>query len=142
MEKPTMTEAQALARVEQLINETVSALRPKPRLEVDPTSLRNGPCGNSVDSGSKGRIIVGRNYYLREIPKDQINAVALQVREYWKQRGYVIEGVSKTGKTIAARSTPDDFLLALDAVGDDGLGLGASSICVWPNGTPEPTSNP
>ncbi|MEV6981669.1 hypothetical protein AB0M95_10485 [Sphaerisporangium sp. NPDC051017] len=139
MEETSMTEAQALARVEQLINGTVAALDPKPRLEAVPTSLDNSECGAQVGD-SKGGVTVGREYYLRDIPKEQIDSVARQVKQYWSGQGYLIEGVSKTGRSITARSVPDDFLLAFGPAGDDGLVMGASSTCARPSGTSEPSS--
>ncbi|GGK81032.1 hypothetical protein ACFFWE_16810 [Sphaerisporangium melleum] len=126
-----MTEAEALARVEQLINGTVAVLDPKPQLEVVPTSMENSECGS--DGDAEGRISVGREYYLRGIPKGRIDSVAQQVKRYWDQQGYRVEGVSKSGRSITARSAPDDFFLALGAAGDDALVIGASSTCVLPN---------
>lgn len=140
VDKPTITQAQALARVEQLIKETADMIKPGPRLELDRTSLELAKCHSPTDGGSEDRVIVDRGYYLRDIPKDQIGQVAKQIREYWQQQGHIIEGFSKDGTTIAAHSRPDDFLLSLDGTGDDVLLLGASSPCVWPNGTPEPSS--
>ncbi|MFC6080449.1 hypothetical protein [Sphaerisporangium aureirubrum] len=137
VDKPTMTQAQALTRVEQLINGTVAALTPKPRLELDRPSLNLKKCLNPTDGGSEERVIVDRGYYLRDIPGEKIGEVARQIKEYWQRQRYSIEGISKNGLNLTAHSKPDDFLLALGRTGDDVLLLGVSSPCVWPNGTPK-----
>ncbi|MEV8636480.1 hypothetical protein AB0395_33020, partial [Streptosporangium sp. NPDC051023] len=67
----------------------------------------------------------------------------LKKAQYWEQQGHYIEGVSPNGLNISGRSRPDDFLLSLASTGPDDnvvLSLGASSYCIWPNGTPEPSS--
>lgn len=141
--EPTMTETQALARVEQLIKETAAVIKPKPRLDLYRPSLNPNSCLDPSDGGSKDRIVVNRSYYLRDIPQDQLAEVARQVKQYWEQQGHYIEGIAQNDLDMSGRSRPDDFLLSLAATGDSGdilLGLAATSPCVWPNGTPEPSS--
>ncbi|ADG88523.1 hypothetical protein [Thermobispora bispora] len=140
--EPTITKDEALARVEELINDTVANIDPKPRLDVDPTTLKLYPCIRPPGQGLDDRIYIARAYYLRGIPKDKIAEVAQQVRVYWEQQGHVIEGVSKNGLNIAARSRPDDFILSLSWTAGDVLMIGATSHCIWPNGTPEPSRSP
>ncbi|MEU9832664.1 hypothetical protein AB0D67_14135 [Streptosporangium sp. NPDC048047] len=143
VDKPTMTEAQALARVEQLIKETAAVVQPKPRLDLYAPSLNPNMCLDPTDGGSEDRIVVNRSYYLRGIPQDKVSEVVGQIKSYWEQQGYRISGVSANGRNITGRSRPDDFLLSLLSAydGDDVvLSMGASSPCIWPNGTPEPSS--
>ena len=78
----TMTEAQALERVEQLIKETVEIITPKPRLDLFRPSLNTQHCLDPTDGGSEERIVVTRIYYLRDIPQDRLSHVAQQVRRY------------------------------------------------------------
>ncbi|MEU7984495.1 hypothetical protein AB0B56_06475 [Streptosporangium canum] len=139
---PTMTQAEALVRVEQLIKETVAVIRPRPRLDLYRPSLNVNSCLDPTDGGSEDRIVIGRSYYLRDIPRYQVAEVARQVKQYWEQQGYYIEGVSANGLNIAGHSQPDDFLISLASTGNnDVLNLGVTSPCVWPNGTPEPSSD-
>lgn len=138
--EPTMTQAQALARVEQLIKETVAVITPKPRLDLDRPSLNVNACLDATDGGSEDRVVISRSYYLRGIPREQVGEVAKRVKQYWEQQGYYIEGVSTNGLNISGHSQPDDFLLSLAPTGDDDvLNIGATSPCVWPNGTPDPS---
>lgn len=137
----TMNQEQALARVEQLIKETVQAIKPKPRLDLFQPSLITQSCLDPTDGGSQERIIINRIYYLRDIPRDQLSRVAQQVRQYWEKQGHLITNTSADGLNIFGRSRPDDFLISLQSSGDDLLNLGASSPCIWPNGTPGPSAN-
>lgn len=142
LDEPTMTQAQALSRVEQLIRDTAGAIEPKPTLELDQKSRNEHSCLDPTDGGSEDRVIVYRGYNLRDVPEDQVAKVAEQVRQQWVRQGHLIETASQDGLNIFGRSRPDDFLLSLQRNGDGSLNLGASSPCVWPNGTPEPAANP
>jgi len=77
---------------------------------------------------------------LRGLPKekDKLADIARSVRRHWEQRGHIIEAVSRDGLVITARSRSDDFRLSLSWTSGDIPGLGVSSPCVWPKGTPEP----
>ncbi|ACZ88956.1 hypothetical protein [Streptosporangium roseum] len=139
--RPAMTQAQALVRIEQLIKETVDAITPKPRLDLYRPSLNINGCFDPTDGGSEDRVVISRSYYLRDIAREQIAEVARQVKQHWEQQGHYIEGASKSGLNISGHSQPDDFLLSLSLTGDnDVLGLGVTSPCIWPSGTPEPSS--
>ncbi|QSI48202.1 hypothetical protein CYL17_10345 [Thermobispora bispora] len=137
----TITRDEALRRVHELIDDTVAIIDPKPRLDLDPTTLSVHHCLDPSDGGSEDRIYVTRGYYLRGIPKEKIGDVARQIRRRWEERGHFIDSVSKDGTVIAARSRPDDFTLALSWTAGDVLMIEVSSYCIWPNGTPEPSSS-
>ncbi|WP_248961816.1 hypothetical protein [Sphaerisporangium perillae] len=139
VDKPTLTQDEAVARIEQLIHDTANALTPMPRLDLYRPSLNVGSCLDPTDGGSEDRVVISRTYFLRDIPKDKITNVAKQVKAYWEQQGHLIQGVSETGTVISGRSRPDDFLLSVDHSDNDVLALGATSPCIWLNGTPEPS---
>src|SRR5262249_1627767 len=122
-DKPTLTKAQAVERVEQLIQQTTAMIDPKPSLEIIKTSLIDGHCLND----SKGRSQVSREYHLNGIPKDQLVAVADRVRAYWERQGHVIVGIGRDKMSVTARSQPDDYYLALVHADEDRLYLGATS---------------
>ncbi|MEV4580636.1 hypothetical protein AB0K16_46155 [Nonomuraea jabiensis] len=141
-DKPTITKAQALARIEQLINGTVSVIRPKPELELHRPSLNDGLCLDPLDGGSEERIVVKRAYYLRGLPKDSLKEVITQVKAYWQSQGHYIQAESENGLQLYGRSRPEDFFMSIGWTEGDVLSLGASSTCLWPNGTPEPSATP
>ncbi|GAA0975276.1 hypothetical protein GCM10009555_032880 [Acrocarpospora macrocephala] len=137
--RPTMTKAQALARVEQLIKEAADAIDMPKELELYEPSLGDDLCLDPIDGGSEERIVVNRKYFLRGIPKGRITEVTQRVKAHWEQQGHIIDGVSNDGLVVVGRTRPDDFYLALGWTNDDVPTLAATSTCIWPNGTPEPT---
>ncbi|MGV9306150.1 hypothetical protein ACWENQ_17580 [Nonomuraea sp. NPDC004354] len=132
----TMNEQQAVDRVEQLIQDTVSVMHPKPDLDLYRPSLNRRYCVGATDGGSEDRIIVTRTYYLRGIPKDRLVAVAERVRGHWRDQGHTITqatGLDIGQPDIAAQSRPDDFILSLSWTQGDVLGIGVTSTCIWPD---------
>ncbi|WP_433539799.1 hypothetical protein ACQP10_24900 [Streptosporangium sandarakinum] len=143
LDKPTITEVEALARVEHLIKGAAAAIKPEPKLDLYRPSLNSNGCPDSAGGDSGNRMMVSRSYYLRGIPQERLAEAAMQVKHYWERQGHYIEGASANGLNISGRSRPDGFLLSLDATDSDNgvvLGIGATSPCVWRNGTPEPSS--
>lgn len=140
-DKPTITKAQALKRIEQLIDGTISVIHPKPQVDVYEPSLVDDPCLSPLDGGSENRIIVGRQYYLRGLPQseDSLKQVLADVKAYWEKEGHYISGHNESGIQLYAHSRPEDFLMAIGWAADGVLTLGANSTCLWPNGTPEPS---
>lgn len=143
-DKPTITKAQALARIEQLINGTVGAIRPKPQLDLHQPSLNDGLCLDPQDGGSEDRIVVSRSYYLRGLPttEDVLKEVVAEVKTYWQSQGHYISGEHQNGLQLYGHSRPEDFLITIGWAAGNVLSLGATSTCLWPNGTPEPSSAP
>ncbi|MEV8639413.1 hypothetical protein AB0395_47955 [Streptosporangium sp. NPDC051023] len=78
---PTITQEQALGRVEQLIKETAGIIIPKPRLDLYRPSLNVTSCLDPTDGGSKDRVVINRSYYLEGIPRDRVAEVAKQVKQ-------------------------------------------------------------
>lgn len=133
----TLTEAQALARVNQLIYDTAQALTPKPRLE--PLSSYSAPSSCLKEGTPRGQMIISRAYWLRDIPKSDNLAISRQVRTYWQARGHRITASGKDGNPdLSGISKPDGFTLTLTWAEGDQLYLGAASTCVWPDGAPDP----
>ncbi|MEQ4719508.1 hypothetical protein [Nonomuraea sp. B19D2] len=141
-DKPTISKAQALVRIEQLINGTVAIIRPKPVPELHRPSLNDSLCLDPLDGGSEERIVVNRRYFLRGLPKGALKEVIAQVKAYWQSQGHYIQAESENGLQLYGRSRPDDFLITIGRSAGDVLTLGATSTCLWPNGTPEPSSTP
>lgn len=143
-DKPTITKAQALVRIEQLVNETAGVIHPKPELELHRPSLNDGPCLDPTDGGSEERLVISRTYYLRGLPKDEdaLRKIVIEVKAYWQEQGHYISGEHENGLQLYGRSRPDDFLMSIGRVAGNVLSLGAASTCLWPNGTPEPSPTP
>ncbi|MFE0145769.1 hypothetical protein ACFWY5_01400 [Nonomuraea sp. NPDC059007] len=135
MNKPTLSQTQAIALNDKLINETVQAVTPKPRLEV--IASFNTPSGCLGEGASENQIIVSRAYWLRDVPKDQNLAISRQIRVFWQSQGHRIVSMGSNGNPdLSGESQPDGFRLFLTWAEGDDLFLGASSTCIWPEGTP------
>ncbi|WP_143020561.1 hypothetical protein [Sinosporangium album] len=137
----TITQQEALERIERLIKSAIAGVTPQPKLDLTQSSLNPQKCLDPSDGGPEDRIIVSRSYYLRGIPKENLTAVAEHVKKTWEAQGHQITDfriVDNTMPVISGRSRPDDFLIALDWTQGDVLLIGANSTCIWPNGTPEP----
>ncbi|GII62980.1 hypothetical protein Skr01_30650 [Sphaerisporangium krabiense] len=137
--RPAMTESQALARIAQLVDGTVSVIQPKPHLELYRPSLDSRPCSASGEGGPEDGVVISRGYYLNGVPKEQLKEVSEKIRLYWEQQGHVIETASETGINIGARSRPDDFIMALFRTNENVLGVGITSTCVLAQKTPRPS---
>ncbi|MEV5498701.1 hypothetical protein AB0M50_25205 [Nonomuraea fuscirosea] len=139
--KPTITKTQALTRIEQLVNGTVGVIHPKPQLELYRPSLNDGICTDARTTGSAEPIEVSREYFLRGLPKaeDALKKVIADVKAYWLKEGHYIAVEHENGLQLYGHSRPDDFLITIGLEGDNVLTLGATSTCLWPNGTPEPS---
>ncbi|MGW5682131.1 hypothetical protein [Nonomuraea sp. NPDC003754] len=136
MNQPSVTEAQAVARVEQLIRATVAVIQPEPKLDLFLPSLNNARCVGATDGGSAERIMVNRRYYLRGIPKERFVDVANQVKAHWQEQGHVVthvNGLETKEPDVSGRSRPDDFILSLSWTQGDVLGIGVTSTCIWPD---------
>jgi hypothetical protein len=135
--KPTITQAQALARVERLIRDTAAAITPAPRLELIPSSVPPSMCLH--DDESQEQVVISRSYWLRDIPQSDNMSISRQVRAYWEKQGHVIVAAGNANNPdLSGSSRPDHFNLALTWAEGDHLYLGAASTCVWPDGTPPP----
>lgn len=135
---PTMTQAQATARAEKILQDTAAVLTPRPRLDFDP-SLPNesGVCVADIPNASR-MVNVDRTAWLRAITASHNGSIGQQIEAYWKKQGYTITTVGgiKEQSPVITGETKDSFTISL-ATGEDGLmSLGASSPCIYKNGTP------
>lgn len=132
--QPTITQKQASARVEQLLQGTARSITPRPRLEH---YMPNADVGQCLAGQDDPRTQVSRTYFLREVRSSNAS-IGEQVLRLWKKEGYAINdtpGMGTSQPNIHA-VTKDDFLIALETTGSGDLSIGATSPCLWPDGTP------
>jgi hypothetical protein len=137
----TITQTQALTRVEQLLTSAASALDPAPRLELVTIFPAASPCLDPGPAESSKQVVVSRAYWLRDVPASANMAIARQVMDHWKQQRHIITGTGglEIGHpNISGETRPDGFILALGWAEGDHLYLAATSPCVWLDGTPQP----
>lgn len=137
MNQTTITQRHASERIEQLLRGTAAHLTPKPRLKLD---VLQSYTGNCLVGENDPRSQVTRSYSLIGLTSHDKIAVGEEILRLWKQVGYYIGSTAGIGKSTPNISgdTQDDFLISLEAGGNGVLSIGATSPCLWPNGTPPP----
>ncbi|MDR8413019.1 hypothetical protein MTP10_30340 [Nonomuraea sp. 3-1Str] len=137
MNHPALSQSEAVARVEQLVRDTAGAVSPPPRLELIESSVPPHTCLSGDQP--QGKVVVGRAYWLRDVPKGEQIALSQQISAHWQAQGHRITASGKPGAIgVNAMSPSDGFILALTLTKEGELYLAASSPCVWPDGTPSP----
>lgn len=139
--QPTITQQQAVARVDRLLRDTGAAITPRPRLVVDKPGTQVTSCLEEPEGSSDARVQPAGEYFLQGVPQQARASVAEQIMRFWKAKGYAVDAFHMgTSDPQVHGTTQDNFLVALEPNGGGELSIGASSPCVWPNGTPPPPS--
>ncbi|WP_405810440.1 hypothetical protein OG729_37055 [Streptomyces sp. NBC_00210] len=148
----TMDMSRAERRAEELIQQAVRGVSPVPRLESFGGGVK--PCLDPSDGGSEDRVTLTRNYWLKDIPREQSKDVVRQVFESWRAGGHAVDAEPDYNRNVAVanlRSKPDDFLMQVAAGLGGQVSVGVTSPCFWPDevkspvpkalGHPAPRSN-
>ncbi|MEV4753170.1 hypothetical protein ACFQVD_01195 [Streptosporangium amethystogenes subsp. fukuiense] len=143
---PNISEAQALARVEELIRAALTGVTPTPGLDLDPTSLADHPCIPNEGNILTGDIYVIRVYYLTGIPKERLVQEVRKIQTNWEKAGHKITNTYAfdQGKPQLSGRTGDDFRLALDTVDRNStlqILFSVGSPCFRPD-KPSPSASP
>ncbi|MER8031835.1 hypothetical protein ABTZ78_23060 [Streptomyces bauhiniae] len=128
-----MDEKQATDRAEEVVQEAVAGMSPKPTLRR--TGLR--PLGACVaDEHSAGeRVQVRLTYQLTGVPGQDAKKLVRQARDAWVKRGYKFQNSdgdwSDPFPSVSMRTVPDDFwMTALTGVLDKAKQEGLAAISV------------
>ncbi|EID56434.1 hypothetical protein [Saccharomonospora xinjiangensis] len=132
----TMTEDEAAQRAEEHIKKAVAALPEKPTL----TLLRadSAECLDPTDNGPRGRYEVSRSYWLDNLPEGRNAEFVDALHEYWTTSNFRVLTDKRDGhdRFVSVESNDDAFRMSVKESVEGDLSLGASSPCVWPDGTP------
>lgn len=135
----TITEQQAVQRVQDNIRAAVTQLPPTARLEQQLTD--SAPCDDPTDNGPKGRVTASTTYQVHELLPDQYPHFFDLLRDWWQRNNYRVlddSRLSPTDMYLWVENNHDGFRMALQSNDNGGLFITASSPCVWPHGSPEP----
>lgn len=138
--KNTITQRQAIERTEEYVRQAVSTLLPTPQLDLL-SRFEDSPCDDPTDNGPKGRVITSVRYWLNDTPVDRQADYVKALIRWWSEHDFAILTDNRPNDTyVLVENRRDGFRMAMQqtATGPKRLSLGASSPCVWPNGTPEP----
>ncbi|MET9961446.1 hypothetical protein ABZ128_20725 [Streptomyces sp. NPDC006326] len=133
--KVTMNEQQAIDRAEEIIQQAVEGMSPKPTLErMGPLPV--GPCIARDDHGPDDRVQVTVAYKLTGVPGSEAKNLVRQARDAWLKQGYKYNTSGEVDwsgpfPAIYMRTEPDDFWMdAMTGVVDRAKGEGLASIGV------------
>src|SRR5437868_7293340 len=110
----SITEAAAIARVEQLVRNTAASIAPEAKLELIRSSLAPNPCMYD-DVGLPIKFTINRAYRLLGLDKTRLLPIAQKTIDYWEKQGHTIIGTNgfDVGKpTVSGQSNPDGYILA------------------------------
>ncbi|MCX4797192.1 hypothetical protein OG497_24680 [Streptomyces sp. NBC_01242] len=139
-----MNEQQAIDRAEEIINQAVDGMSPKPTLE----RMGHAPVGSCIardDHGPDDRVQVTVAYKLTGVPGPEAQNLVRQARDAWLKQGYKYNSSGEVDwagpfPTVYMRTEPDDFWMdamtgVLDRAKGEGLAsLGVTSPCFLPPG--------
>jgi len=139
----TLTTQQAGDRANEHVKNAVDALPIEPSLERQKHLSDSMECIDPTDDGPRGRYEIDRNYELHDIPQERNSELVDALYHYWKNNNYRIlaDQRSRDDKFISVQHNEDAFRMSVDEDDHGTLSLGASSPCVWPDGTPPPSTD-
>jgi hypothetical protein len=133
--KHTITQAEAQQRAESYVQDALNAL--SPGLQLEKVLSETAPCSDPSDNGPPGRVFASNRYWIRGLPKDQNNPVVDTLRRWSAQQGFmIVSDAWDKAKFITLEHPSTGFRFAIQESAQGDLSIGASSPCVWPNGTP------
>ncbi|MCE7008548.1 hypothetical protein LWC34_37910 [Kibdelosporangium philippinense] len=136
--KNTITQQEANNRAEKYPQDAAASLTPPPRLELL-SRFDNSECNDPTDNGPLGRVYVSRSYWLRDVPRERNAEVVEGLVRWWTQHDFVVIADKRPKENwISVESKTDGFSMSIQETPTGDLSLGATSPCVWPNGTPAP----
>ncbi len=130
-----MNEQQAIDRAEEIIQQAVDGMSPRPKLErMGPATV--GPCIAGDDHGPDDRVAVGVAYKLTDVAGAEAQNLVRQARDAWLKQGYTYNSSGEVDwagpfPTVYMRTGPDDFWMdAVTGVMDRAKGEGLASLKV------------
>ncbi|WIY01051.1 hypothetical protein QRX60_44630 [Amycolatopsis mongoliensis] len=133
--KPTLTEQQAAERVESYIQSVLTVF--PPATERKPDSHSRSECTDPTDNGPRGRFEISSGYQLLGLDPATFDDHFDAVVGWWKAHGFdIVTDHRPKDQYVFARNKTDSFDMSIEANDLGKVYIGATSPCVWPNGTP------
>jgi hypothetical protein len=135
----TITAHDAEQRVEDYIQQTITVLPPQRRLTNPFTSTY--ACDDPTDNGPKGRVIATVDYQIDGLSPDQYDHYLDALKKWWVGHDFrVLQDARPKAAHVWVENNKDGFRMAAQTNDRGEMYLTATSPCVWPNGTPQPSS--
>ncbi|PFG49375.1 hypothetical protein ATK36_4526 [Amycolatopsis sulphurea] len=137
--QPTISSEQAKRITVNTVHSAATASFP-PGYKLTEIVFPNESCTDSSDNDT-GQIRVGITYWVDGPDRAHNNAYYENLKRWWHNNGWTVETDTWSGKQFANAHNDDGYLMSLTGTVTGPvlgrLSIGASSPCVWPNGTPE-----
>ncbi|MGH4020074.1 MAG: hypothetical protein ACRDT0_12740 [Pseudonocardiaceae bacterium] len=140
----TLSEQQALQRVEEHIARAVAALPVAPRLEKQ-SAVGAVPCDDPSDLGPLGRVSVSDTYWMRGLDFDRPQELFAVMHDHWLAHDYRVLADHRDDHVAPAlfvEHNGDAFRMSMATSVQGDFSISATSPCVWPDGTPPPEVEP
>ncbi|WP_039796126.1 hypothetical protein [Amycolatopsis alba] len=135
--KPTITEQQATERVEGYLKAVLAAL--PGTAELKPFTRNRSECTDPTDDGPHGRFEISSTYEVAGLEPARFAEYFDAVVQWWSAHDFTVLTDSRPkDQYVFVRSNVDAFDMSVQANDLGKFYVGATSPCVWPNGTPEP----
>ena len=133
----TITQEKAAEKAQEHIDNAMAALPDDAELE-EQGGTNIAACDDPTDGGSRDRVTVSNGYGIRGLPVEDNDANIDLLHEYWTANGYRVLTDSRPDDVfVSVVHEEDAFMMSIQASIQGSLSIGASSPCVWPEGTPE-----
>lgn len=132
----TITKAQAEQQAAERLTDAARQLSPDVELVRLPD--QDVTCTGLSDSGP-AQLTIGRFYEVRGLDAAKGQQYADQLRTYWTFKGYRDSGGTAPYPMVRVEH-PDDRFKLFFSVRDGVAELSAVLSCIWPDGTPPPTT--
>lgn len=149
--KDTITRNQAEHNTEQLISSISTVLPHGTKVIKDKdepgVSVQDMQCEDKDPAAGRptGMVQVQRVYKLSEVKSSDVDEIFRSLREWWGQHSFKVTSDNQhpsadpKDKSVLVRNH-HGYTMSGQSNDQGQFYFGASSPCVWPNGTPEPKS--
>ncbi len=135
----TITAHDAEQRVEDYIQQAITVLPSQHRLTN--RFKKTYACNDPTDNGPKGRVIATTDYQIDGLSPDQYDHHLDALKKWWIGHDFrVLEDARPKISYVWVENNGDGFRMAVKTNDRGEMYLIATSPCVWPNGTPQPSS--
>lgn len=136
-DQPTVTAAQALNQVDRYLDQAIKAAGGDATFQktLSTSNYQGGCMGDGVGAGSPGQVEAQVVY---TATTDTGNSYLTSLHGYWTRQGY---SVTQQSSSLDAYTGDNYHLYATYYAARHELDITGSSFCVWPNGTPQSSSD-
>lgn len=128
-----------MQRMEEHIARAVAALPVRPQLEEQ--SFDRLLCDDPSDLGPRGRVSVGKRYWMRGLASERATELFDAMHSYWLSHDYRVLSDRRGRPGVPAlfvENNADAFRMSMTTSVRGDFAISATSPCVWPDGTPPP----